>query len=164
MWGDSPQRRCDFMEVWCTRSFTREAYRCSGTVNPRSVTDRGVRSEAPAVEEAVMTRLVRGADGRMWTVRYQMEWVNPATGDDFEHDVSIARASGVFMAVLIGTLVAVLVAWKESEGVVIPAWFLLALALVLLFFPARWALRRPWNRVAAHPGDLDDHPPERWAG
>ena len=111
-----------------------------------------------------MTRLVRGADGRMWTVRYQMEWVNPATGDDFEHDVSIARASGVFMAVLIGTLVAVLVAWKESEGVVVPAWFLLALALVLLFFPARWALRRPWTVVAETPGDLDDHPPERWVG
>jgi hypothetical protein len=94
-----------------------------------------------------------------------MEWTNPATGDDFEHDVSIARASGVFMAVLIGTLVAVLVAWKESEGAVfVPAWVLLTLALVLLFFPTRWALRRPWTVVAETPGDLDDHPPERWVG
>jgi hypothetical protein len=112
-----------------------------------------------------MTRLVRGADGRMWSVRYHMEWVNPVTADDFEHDVSAARGSGVFMAVLVGTFVAVLVAWKESQGmVVVPGWLLLALALVLLFFPVRWVLRRPWTVVAETPGDLDDHPPERWVG
>ena len=41
-----------------------------------------------------MTRLVRGADGRMWTVRSQIEWRNPSTDADFEHDVSGGHGAG----------------------------------------------------------------------
>jgi hypothetical protein len=48
--------------------------------------------------------------------------------------------------------------------VVVPGWLILALVLLFLFFPARWALRRPWTIVAETPGDLDEHPPERWVG
>src|SRR5438270_732252 len=107
-----------------------------------------------AAEEAMMTRPVRGADGRTWTVRYHMEWINPITGDDFEHDLSIGHGPGLFMMILIGLLVVVLVAWTPSV-VIVPAWFVLGLVLLLLFFPARWALRRPWTVVAETPGDLD---------
>ena len=35
-----------------------------------------------------MTRLVRGADGRMWTVRSRLEWADPVAEEEFEHDVS----------------------------------------------------------------------------
>ncbi len=110
-----------------------------------------------------MTRLVRGADGRTWTIRSRLEWANPATGDDFEHEVSVSHTPGVFMAILIGLLVVVLVAWTPSS-VVVPMWFILSLVLVFLFFPARWAARRPWTVVAETPGGLDDQPAERWVG
>ncbi|WP_086818581.1 DUF983 domain-containing protein [Allokutzneria sp. NRRL B-24872] len=110
-----------------------------------------------------MTRLVRGADGRMWTVRTHIEWSNPAGVDEFEHDVNAGRTSGIVMAVIVMGLVAVLVAWTPSD-VVIPFWLLLALAMLILFFPARWALRRQWTVVAETPGDLEEHGPERWVG
>ncbi|SHE65981.1 DUF983 domain-containing protein [Streptoalloteichus hindustanus] len=110
-----------------------------------------------------MTRLVRGADGRMWTVRTRMEWSNPATADDFEHDVSGGQAPGVIMAVLLGLLVVALVWWTPAS-VMVPAWLILALTLVVGFFPARWALRRPWTVVAETPGNLEDRPAERWVG
>ena len=45
-----------------------------------------------------MTRLVRGADGRMWTVHSRIEWRNPEESDDFEHDVSggvVGRVAGL---------------------------------------------------------------------
>ncbi len=108
-----------------------------------------------------MTRLVRGADGRMWTVRARMSWANTDTADDFEHDV--AGGHGIGMIMILAILAIVLIVWTPA-GVVVPAWLLLALALVFLFFPARWALRRPWTIVAETPGDLDEHPPERWVG
>ncbi|GGM57623.1 hypothetical protein GCM10012275_31020 [Longimycelium tulufanense] len=110
-----------------------------------------------------MTRLVRGGDGRQWTVRARMEWTNPATADDFEHDVLGGSAPGVVMAGICGLLLVALIWWTPSV-VVVPAWLVLALFIVVMFFPVRWALRRPWTVVAETPGDLDEHPPERWVG
>lgn len=42
---------------------------------------------------------------------------------------------------------------------------LLVVVLVVLFFPLRWILRRPWTVVAETEGDMaGDHPSERWVG
>lgn len=98
-----------------------------------------------------MDRVVTGADGREWSVRSQMEWRPPVTAEDFEHDVSGGARPGYVMLGILAVLVAALVIWMP-EGVYVPGWFLLALALVMLFFPLRWALRRPWTVVAETDG------------
>lgn len=92
-----------------------------------------------------------------------MEWIAPATVDDFERDVASSRGAGLALVGLLVLLVVVLVAWTPN-GVIVPSWLILALVLLLLFFPARWALRRPWSLVANTPGNDDDQPAERWTG
>jgi len=109
-----------------------------------------------------MNRVVRGSDGRMWTVRSSLEWSNPIAGEEFEHDVTGGPAPAIVMGGVLAVLVLVLVFWTPS-AVVVPDWLLLALLLVALFFPARWLVRRPWSIVAETPGD-DEKPPERWVG
>jgi hypothetical protein len=109
------------------------------------------------------TRLVRGADGRMWTLRGQLEWSQPATIDDFEHDVASGYTPGIVMLVMLGVLVVALIAWRPT-GVVVPGWLVAILAFVLLFFPLRWAIRRPWRLVANTPGSQQEQVAERWVG
>lgn len=110
-----------------------------------------------------MTRLVKGRDGRMWTLRSQMEWSTPVTVDDFEHDVSNGYAPGIVMLAMLCVLVVALVLWTPA-GVVIPVWLIVALAAILLFFPVRWALRRPFQLVANTRGDGEDLGAEQWVG
>ncbi|HKN53419.1 MAG TPA: DUF983 domain-containing protein [Amycolatopsis sp.] len=111
-----------------------------------------------------MNRLVRGGDGRDWVVRAQMEWRAPATADDFEHDVAGSYGPGIAMIIVTTLLAVILVVWTPAQ-VRVPAWVLLALLLVVLFFPLRWILRRPWTVVAETEGDLSgDRPSERWVG
>lgn len=110
-----------------------------------------------------MTRLVRGADGRMWTVRGRVEWRRPTAADDFEHDVAGGHGPGLVLLGLLVALALILVVWTPDE-VVVPGWLVLALVLLFLFFPVRWSLRRPWTLVAESPGGVDDNPPERWVG
>ena len=111
-----------------------------------------------------MNRLVRGEDGRDWVVRAQMEWRAPATADDFEHDVAGSYGPGIAMIVVTALLAVILVVWTPDQ-VNVPAWVLLALLLVVLFFPLRWILRRPWTVVAETEGDVTgDRPSERWVG
>ncbi|MBB4687097.1 DUF983 domain-containing protein [Amycolatopsis jiangsuensis] len=111
-----------------------------------------------------MNRLVRGEDGRDWVVRAQMEWRAPATADDFEHDVAGSYGPGIAMIVVTVVLAVALVVWTPEE-VRVPAWVFLAIVLVLLFFPLRWILRRPWTVVAETEGDVGgDRPSERWVG
>lgn len=110
-----------------------------------------------------MTRVVRGADGRMWTLRGQMEWSRPATADDFEHDVSAGYLPGIVMLVLVVAFGGVLITWTPSD-VVVPAWLVLILLLLVLFFPVRWALRRPWTVVAETGDESPEEPAERWVG
>ncbi len=111
-----------------------------------------------------MNRLVRGGDGRDWVVRAQMEWRAPATADDFEHDVAGSYGPGIAMIIVTTLLAVILVVWTPAQ-VRVPAWVLLALLLVVLFFPLRWILRRPWTVVAETEGDLSgDRPAERWVG
>jgi len=92
-----------------------------------------------------------------------MSWANMDGADDFEHDVAGGHGPGIGMIAILVLLTVVLLVWR-SDGVVVPAWLILALVILFLFFPARWALRRPWTIVAETPGDLDEHPPERWVG
>jgi hypothetical protein len=100
------------------------------------------------VEEAGMTRLVKSMNGRMWTVRGELEWgKKPVTADDFEHDVSAGYGPGIVMM-----------------GLVILLGVVLTLLMVFLFFPARWALRRPWKLVAETGDGTPEAPIERWVG
>lgn len=110
-----------------------------------------------------MNRVVRGSDGRMWNVRTNLEWSNPIDVDEWEHDVSGGPAPGVAMGAILLFLFVAFVAWTPPS-VYIPIWLVLALAVVVLFFPVRWLLRRPWTVLAETPGDQDEHPPERWVG
>jgi hypothetical protein len=110
-----------------------------------------------------MTRVVRGADGRVWTLHGEMEWRTPATADDFEHDVSAGHGPGVVMLVLVIVLTVVLIVWTPPD-VVVPLWLVLMILLVALFFPLRWALHRPWTVVAATGDDGEGEPTEKWVG
>ena len=110
-----------------------------------------------------MTRVVRGADGRVWTLQSDMEWRTPATADDFEHDVSAGHGAAVVMLVLVLILTVVLIVWTPPD-VVVPLWLVLIILLVLLFFPLRWALRRPWTVMAVTGDDGDGEPTEKWVG
>jgi hypothetical protein len=115
-------------------------------------------------QEAVMDRLVQGDDGRDWVVRAEMEWRAPATADDFEHDVAGSYTPGVAMVIVAAVLAIVLVVWTPVS-VRVPAWVLLALLLIVLFFPLRWIVRRPWTVVAETEGDMTgERPSERWVG
>lgn len=111
-----------------------------------------------------MNRPVRGADGREWTLRSELEWRKPATVDDFEHDVAGGYVSAGIMVGILVILSAVLVLWRPDD-VFVPGWVLLLLLLLALFFPTRWVLRRPWKVVAETDGDARrDRPSERWVG
>ncbi|HEY3607629.1 MAG TPA: DUF983 domain-containing protein [Pseudonocardiaceae bacterium] len=110
-----------------------------------------------------MTRLVRGADGRMWTLRGRLEWSQPATIDDFEHDVASGYTPGIVMLFMLGVLVVALVTWRPA-GVVVPSWLVVVMIIVMVFFPLRWAVRRPWRLVANTPGSQQEQVAERWVG
>lgn len=109
-----------------------------------------------------MTRVVRGLDGRTWTVRRRVEWTEPVTEEEFEHDVSGGRVGAVFMVVVLFVLLAAFVLLTPSS-VVFPSWLATAFILLVLFFPARWVVRRPWTLVAETPGAAL-LPAERWVG
>lgn len=110
-----------------------------------------------------MTRVVRGADGKVWTVYGQMEWRTPAAADDFEHDISAGRGPAIVMLLLVILLTVVLIVWTPPD-VNPPAWLILLILLVALFFPLRWAFRRPWTIIAAWGDDGTGEPVERWIG
>jgi hypothetical protein len=112
----------------------------------------------------VGTKTVLGVDGRSWSVRRSIEWSLPATGDEFEHDVDGGRGTAVLVLSVLFLFWVILVVW--SPRLVHIPWYLWALAaVVVLFFPVRWLLRRPWTVVAETAGSLNkDHPAERWTG
>lgn len=110
-----------------------------------------------------MTRVVRGADGRLWTLHSQLEWRSDSDGDEFEHDVAVGSAAAFALLGLVIVLGAVLILWSP-EGLVVPLWVVLLVLLFILFFPTRWALRRPWTVVAETGDDGEGDPTERWVG
>jgi hypothetical protein len=110
-----------------------------------------------------MARTVTAADGSQWTVHSTLEWRTPATAVDFEHDISAGRGPTVVMLAIVVVLAMILVVWTP-KAVVVPLWLVLIIVLVLLFFPVRWALRRPYTLVAARGDDGEGNPTERWVG
>lgn len=110
-----------------------------------------------------MTRVVRGADGRRWTLHSQLEWRQDSDSDEFEHDVANGNASAFVLLGLVLALGAILILWSPA-GLVVPLWVVLLVLLGILFFPARWALRRPWNMIAETGDDGEGEPTERWEG
>jgi hypothetical protein len=99
----------------------------------------------------------------MWTLRGRLEWSQPATIDDFEHDVASGYTPGIVMLFMLGVLVVALVTWRPA-GVVVPSWLVMVMVIVMVFFPLRWALRRPWRLVANTPGSQQEQVAERWVG
>jgi len=112
-------------------------------------------------------KTVDAADGRRWSVRSNIEWATPATGDDFEHDVDGGRGAAVLILSALFVFWLVLVVWTP-ELVHIPWYLWLLAAAVVLFFPVRWVLRRPYTIVAetegVRSGDQEVLPPEHWTG
>jgi hypothetical protein len=108
------------------------------------------------------SKTVVGVDGRTWSVRRNIEWSPPATGDDFEHDVDGGRGAAVFVLSALFVFWVILFVWKPAQ-VHIPDFLWVVALLVVLFFPVRWYLRRPWTVVAETAGSYD-LPAERWTG
>ncbi len=112
------------------------------------------------------TKTVAGADGRTWSVRRNIEWTLPATGDDFEHDVDGGRGAAVLILSALFLFWVVLFVWSPVE-VHVPWFYWLIAAAIVLFFPIRWYLRRPWTVVAETAGAYHPEnktPAERWTG
>jgi hypothetical protein len=110
------------------------------------------------------TKTVAGADGRTWSVRRNIEWSSPATGDDFEHDVDGQRTGVVFILSALILFWVVLLLWRP-EGLHVPGYYWVIAFAVLSFFPIRWYLRRPWTIVAETEGGYDEQGgPEHWTG
>ena len=108
------------------------------------------------------SKTVAGVDGRMWSVRRNIEWSLPATGDDFEHDVDGGRGAAVLILSALFFFWLVVIGWAPAQ-VHVP-WFLWVIGVAaVLFFPMRWYLRRPWTVVAETAGSYD-LPAERWTG
>lgn len=107
-------------------------------------------------------KTVSGVDGRTWSVRRNIEWSMPATGDDFEHDVDGGRGAAFLILSALFLFWVILVLWTPDQTY-IPWFFWVIGAVVVLFFPFRWWLRRPWTVVAETAGSYDQ-PAERWTG
>jgi hypothetical protein len=107
-------------------------------------------------------RTVNGVDGRTWSVRRNIEWSLPATGDDFEHDVDGGRGAAFLILSSLFVFWLILVVWAPAQ-VHIPWWLWVLAVAIALFFPVRWLLRRPWTIVAETTGSYD-LPAERWTG
>lgn len=110
------------------------------------------------------SKTVIGVDSREWSVRRNIEWSMPATGDDFEHDVDGGRGATVLILSALFVFWLIVIVWTPAQ-VHVP-WFLWLLALgIVAFFPVRWYLRRPWTVVAETAGSYsNDLPAERWTG
>ena len=107
-------------------------------------------------------RTVAGADGRTWSVRRNIEWRPPATGDEFEHDVDGGRGAVLLILSALVLFWVVLLVWVPSQ-VHVPWYLWLVGIAIVAFFPIRWWLRRPWTVVAETEGNYEQ-PAERWTG
>ncbi|WP_020496849.1 hypothetical protein [Sciscionella marina] len=111
-----------------------------------------------------MMRQVQAPDGRTWTVRSEVNWVAPALGDDFEHDVAPGYVPAFILGLIVALLLTVLIAWTPDQ-VVVPNWLIALFIVGVLAIPARWLWQRPWTLVAEVPDDdFYERPGERWVG
>ncbi|MDQ3150228.1 MAG: DUF983 domain-containing protein [Actinomycetota bacterium] len=109
-----------------------------------------------------MMRVVRAANGRRWSVRSAINWSEPDSAQEFEHDIAAGQVAAVVMLGLIVVLILTVVLWTPS-GVVVPTWLVVTFLLLLLLLPVQWATGRSWTIVAETPA-WNDAPPERWTG
>jgi hypothetical protein len=106
---------------------------------------------------------VRDTGDRLWTLQADRVWRTPNVGDDFVHDIASGRGPALVLLCLVTVLAVVLAVWTPT-AVYVPVWLILLILLVLLFFPARWVLRRPWRIVAAYGDTGEGIPVEQWEG
>lgn len=109
-----------------------------------------------------MKQEVRVDDGRTWIVRSRISWTRPERAYQFEHDMAAGYVSGLAMLGVVLVLTLFVVFWTPG-GVVIPAWFGLAVLLVLLMVPVWWAWQRPWI-ITAHTNEPIATEGEHWEG
>jgi hypothetical protein len=110
--------------------------------------------------------MIKKADDRKqrrWTIRGDMELWSRSPQQQFEHDISSGNWAAAVMLGMVVLLAVVLVVWTPSS-VVVPLWVVLLIVLVLLFFPLRWALRRPYTVTAEWGDDGSGKPEELWQG
>lgn len=95
-----------------------------------------------------MIREVRASDGRIWTVRREINWSRPQKLQEFEHDIAAGRVAGLVMVGLIVSMLLAIFYWTP-DGVAGRWWLILTVAIVLLAISMQWALARPWTIVAS---------------
>ncbi|MGQ0482291.1 MAG: hypothetical protein ACT4O0_14870 [Pseudonocardia sp.] len=105
-------------------------------------------------------KVVKGTDGRTWTVRRQMQLRMPAIGQDFEHDVD---GGTVGKWVILGLLALFYLALFTWSGLTInvPGWAFFFVLIVVGFLVTRVISRRPWKITAQTPGAHDPEHPDR---
>ena len=108
-----------------------------------------------------MIREVRAPDGRIWTVRREINWSRPPRLQEFDHDIAAGKVAGLAILGLIVFMVLGIFYWTPA-GVVLPWWLILTFVVVLLLIPLQWALARPWTIVAATHQPLPSG--EEWSG
>ena len=110
-------------------------------------------------------KTVEGVDGRMWLVNIKIMWSDRSEG--FEHEKEGGRKAVIGIIVVLGLLWFALIAWKfQVPAVSVPWWVVLILLGIALFFPVRWAMRRP-RRLMVEGGrwpDDDEGVGEAWSG
>ncbi|GLZ56179.1 hypothetical protein [Actinomycetospora sp. NBRC 106378] len=110
-------------------------------------------------------KMVTGVDGRLWYVTSKIMWSERTEG--FEHEKEGGRNAAIIIISIMGLLVFGLIAWGFSvPSVEVPWWMFVILAVGVLFFPTRWALRRRWL-IRAEGGrwsEDDDAGGEAWGG
>jgi hypothetical protein len=109
-----------------------------------------------------MTRVVRGRDERIWTVKSSINWSQPATVEEFEHDMAAGYVSGIAMLVVVVALALFVLFWTPA-GVVVPSWLVLLFLLLLMVAPMQWMLKRSWT-IVAHTPETAETAGEHWVG
>ncbi len=118
-------------------------------------------------------KTVKGTDGRVWEVRRHMMWRVQGTTEDleFEHDVEGGRIGQWVVVLLLLLFFGGLLSWNLGDDLLIqiPSYLKIIFIGIVLFFPVRWLLRRPWKLVAETRGGFDPvrnemMPKEAWEG
>ena len=60
-------------------------------------------------------KTVIGVDVREWSVRRNIEWSLPATGDDFEHDVDGGRGAAVLILSSLFVFWVIVIVWSPAQ-------------------------------------------------
>ena len=106
-------------------------------------------------------KVVKGTDGRTWTVRRRMLMRMPAIGQDFEHDVDGGSIGKWVVLGLLALFYVAQLSWWTLE-VNVPRWIMFIGVMVVVLLVGRVISRRPWKIVAQTPGAYDaEHPENR---